>query len=982
MTIFVNEGAQVMSDKPHNIAKVIIKGSKDTLVSNQPVPESRVIHHFGDKLSIVQTEKLTTDDRFVEALPTDLDVSTMNLNKNEQLVLAALQLSNSKEYLQAKQSQSSDGKAWGDVEEGDWQQNIELKSAEVAFKRGDRAPISGAEGGSLNARMVGQVVVSVIFVEGPTPDTAISFGDRIKVIAECLDGLSFFVNQASDANLSFLWDIRSVSLDVHPGEGGNWGNLPVAFQSNLDAVVERKDNGKIYFFKGNEYVRLTENEVDANYPKPIANNWRRLPAQFQQNIDAALYRESNNKLYFFSDNRYVRLTGSTMDDGYPKTIAGNWRGLPRNFNNGIDAALWYQPNGKIYFFKGDEYVRMSGSTMDPGYPRKIKNAWAIPDAWSDIDAALMRSNGKIYFFRRQAHIRLSSANALDPGFPKAIANEEIDREGLWRDPAMASLGYDPGKASVNEFLRGIRDSRNTQWAFAAFFTRYPLANNGYARRPNSFVVMSVDNGARGMDKIDAVFAHETGHIFGAPDEYKKPRVNCDSPHGFFHQPNNNSVHCAVDLQLDEGPNNISPIWPRLPMGWRSNLDAVLAGENNKKYFFKAGEYLRFTGEKVDSGYPKPIAGNWEGLPAEFEAGIDAAFMDVNAKVYFFSGSQYVCLTEMTMDEGFPRFIRDDWQGLPVAFNESINAALLRNNNQKIYFFKDDQYVRIDSNFVVEPGYPKNIAGHWPGLPDSFENGIQAAINNGNGKIDLFDGAQFVRYIEGKPCIMRDNTFEICKWTRAHLGWEAFLTKIDVAFWRISNNRIYLFSGAWYVRMNNNIIDGPEQGYPKKLTSGWGGLPNAFKSGIDAALMNESNGKLYFFKGSEYVRIGDNGVVEAGYPRLIASSWRDLPEAFNQGIDAALMREVNGKVYFFKGAQYVRLGAGNRVDPGYPKPIAGHWSGAPADFNQGFDATLMNKGDGRVYAFKDRKYIRWTRVSDGIDDDYPKWIHGNWMAFPK
>ena len=45
-----------------------------------------------------------------------------------------------------------------------------------------------------------------------------------------------------------------------------------------------------------------------------------------------------------------------MDPGYPQPIAGNWPGLPASFTSGIDAAFWRESNNKIYFFKGNQYV--------------------------------------------------------------------------------------------------------------------------------------------------------------------------------------------------------------------------------------------------------------------------------------------------------------------------------------------------------------------------------------------------------------------------------------------------------------------------------------------------------------------------------------------------------------------------------------------------------------------------------------------------
>ncbi|HHJ13677.1 MAG TPA: hypothetical protein ENJ79_04775 [Gammaproteobacteria bacterium] len=963
-----------MTHKSRYISRVIIKGAAAGAgVGRRRPPQSRVVHRFGDKMTVAALSKTTTDVSPLEALPDRMDVAALDLSDNEQFALSALQLAQTVEYRNAKLNRPRDGE--------DWDFGVE-RPPTPADLGGDQfaGAISGAAGGSTSARLVGKVAVSIVFVEGPTSDTAIPAGDRLKIAAECIDGLGWLADQVPDANLSFDWTYESVALAVHPGKGGHWSNLPVAFQKNLDAVVDRKDNGKIYFFKGDQYVRLTGSTVDSGYPKPIAGNWHGLPVSFQQGIDAAFYRDSNNKLYFFKGDQYARLTGSTMDAGYPKPIAGNWEGLSSQFNSGIDAAVWRESNGKIYFFKGDEYVRMTGSKKDSGYPRKTKDSWALPDDWEGIDAALMRrDNGKIYFFEGQNYVRFKSPGELDPGYPKAIANEKADREKLWRDPAMQSLGYSASWDGVKDYVSDLRKNKNAQWAFVAFFTRYPLKHFAYAARPR--IVMHVDNDGWGMDNIDRVFAHETGHIFGAPDEYASSGCTCGEVYGFYRLPNKNCANCAVKLHFEDGPISISPSWSGLPAGWTSDLDAALMRDNGKIYFFKGSRYLRLTGATVDPGYPRLIAGNWKQLPAAFNSGIDAALMRDNGKIYFFRGGQYVRLTGSTMDPGYPRPIAGNWKQLPAAFNSGIDAALMRQNNGKIYFFKGSQYVRIGRDSTMDPGYPANISDNWPGLPDSFKNGIQAAINRDNGKIYLFDGSQYVRYAEGVPCIMKSNSYGICDWTPGHFGWETFLTKIDAAFWRISNNRIYLFSGAWYVRLTNDTSNGPEEGYPKKIAGNWKGLPSAFKNGIDAALMRESNGKIYFFKGSQYVRIGDDSKVEDGYPKPIAGNWKGLPTSFSQGIDAALWRESNGKIYFFKGDQYVRL-TGSTVDSGYPKPIAGNWKGAPAAFNQGLDAVLMHKGNGKIYAFKGRKYIRWSKVSAGMDGGYPRWIHGNWMAFPK
>lgn len=226
--------------------------------------------------------------------------------------------------------------------------------------------------------------------------------------------------------------------------------------------------------------------------------------------------------------------------------------------------------------------------------------------------------------------------------------------------------------------------------------------------------------------------------------------------------------------------------------------------------------------------------------------------------------------------------------------------------------------------------------------------------------------------------MASNSGQLCAYTPNHFGWGAFMNKIDAAVWRRENDKVYLFSGAWYVRYSN-IADGIDEGYPKRISGNWNGLPSSFRNGIDAALFRTSNGKLYFFKGNQYVRLTGT-TVDAGYPKTISASWNGLPAHFQTGIDAVFERESNGKIYMFKGNQYVRL-TETTVDSGYPKSIAAHWPSMPSSFNDGIDAALMRWDNHKIYLFRGTRYVRFSNVTDGVDSGYPNWIHKNWMPFP-
>ncbi|MBV5337687.1 MAG: hypothetical protein J0653_07035, partial [Deltaproteobacteria bacterium] len=55
------------------------------------------------------------------------------------------------------------------------------------------------------------------------------------------------------------------------------------------------------------------------------------------------------------------------------------------------------------------------------------------------------------------------------------------------------------------------------------------------------------------------------------------------------------------------------------------------------------------------------------------------------------------------------------------------------------------YVRYDmKSDRTDPGYPKPISNeNWPGVP--WYDGIDAAVNWGNGKAYFFKGGEYVRY---------------------------------------------------------------------------------------------------------------------------------------------------------------------------------------------------------------------------------------------
>ena len=139
----------------------------------------------------------------------------------------------------------------------------------------------------------------------------------------------------------------------------------------------------------------------------------------------------------------------------------------------------------------------------------------------------------------------------------------------------------------------------------------------------------------------------------------------------------------------------------------------------------------------------------------------------------------------------------------------------------------------------------------------------------------------------------------------------------------SNNKAYFFSGSKYYRYDVNS-DKVEAGYPQSITTYWPGL---WERDIDAIIQYPNTNNVYVFKGSQYLRFNfKKNKVDSGYPLPISPHWHGL-DAFKDGVDSALISTDKKKVYFFKGAYYISYDiASDRADSGYPKLIKGNWKG--------------------------------------------------------
>jgi hypothetical protein len=190
-----------------------------------------------------------------------------------------------------------------------------------------------------------------------------------------------------------------------------------------------------------------------------------------------------------------------------------------------------------------------------------------------------------------------------------------------------------------------------------------------------------------------------------------------------------------------------------------------------------------------------------------------------------------------------------------------------------------------------------------------------AVDLGNGKILFFNGNKFVRY--DKALDRMDSGYPKAM-SGTIANWPASFTYVDAAT-RIGS-KVYLFNQGNYIRYD--VPSGVIDQQPRTIVGNWTGWPVSGWTSIDAAL-DYGNGKIYFFKGSQYIRfdIATDKVDQAA--KSIALGW---PGLYTSGIEYAL--NYGAKAYIFKGKQYQRIDVANNgtVDPGYPLNIVGNWVG--------------------------------------------------------
>ncbi|OCT68802.1 matrix metalloproteinase-18-like [Xenopus laevis] len=153
----------------------------------------------------------------------------------------------------------------------------------------------------------------------------------------------------------------------------------------IDTFVSTK-NGSIYLFKGEYFWEMSHGKLPLTtkkkYPQLISTKWKSLPSS----IDAAIRMQNptadqDGKIFFFKGRNYWKFDNGQMEPGYPKLISEGFPGVPDHLDAAFTQPAIIAKGGKvireerIFFIKGKNFIVYNPGTGNSTSAQSLQDDW-------------------------------------------------------------------------------------------------------------------------------------------------------------------------------------------------------------------------------------------------------------------------------------------------------------------------------------------------------------------------------------------------------------------------------------------------------------------------------------------------------------------------------------------------------------------------------------------------------------------------------
>ncbi|WP_066366107.1 hemopexin repeat-containing protein [Herbidospora mongoliensis] len=880
---------------------------------------------------------------------------------------------------------------------------------------GVNAPVTGASPGG--------VTQWEVVAEGNIRLTIRRSGDRIKVYG---DDTPFYVRYSTR-------DYTKPDAGYPKPLAENWLNLPESF-GPIDAVFTGRDN-QTCLFSGGRFTVFDSRHRWWSEARPLRERWDSIPFD---HVDAAFVGK-DGKTYVFSDTDYVRYsTGdyTEVDDRYPATTANFWGNVVNTIQRTgrVDATLVMDVTEKVdgvesvhthtYLFSGSQYVRYRDhdySHIEFGYPKALGSLNKEPrlqalkvqldgvdaafadgrtaylfrgDQWHAVSDSLTRSYPvtgitAAYVDHGSVMVQTTTGWRRQHALEGPVHSEEVRPLALRTVPADYQRGLDAvlTGADGNVYLFKGATCFNT-----AIGKDYPLDEEWGRPRNTIYQDNAVDAAFVGRDGRTYLFSGDQFVVYGdAADVIDgEPKLIADHWGGLtsvtlayfrdnktyvFEKPDASGMMRHLVYTGEDGAYTTpDPGYPSLTdeQFWKAPdgfpmPDAVLF-EGDTMVLLSGERCVQFSEPTGLWSYPRPIERIWRGFSVAAGDRLTSAFTGADGATYFFFTETFTRYADRAF--AAPAEIRSRWGRSENPFGSRVDAAVVFGGHT--FVFGGSQYVRYTGTGYryTDPGYPKPISVElrretaFAGLPEAFDDAVldkkvTAAVANGRTAHLVVGDTVFA------VSASLTATYPIGLLGRVR-NTVADRQKVDAAL--VRDQYTFLFSGDQYVRYTGADYLYVDEGYPRTIEDDWGAIPVEFEDGVDAAFLREN--KVYFFKGAKFTADGVLGDVSATFGR-IRNDFAD-----GTTIDAAFV-SAKGELYAFRGGQYARYSATDLkyVEEGYPRTIRDDFGDLHRDFENAVTGAFT-LGEA-TYLVKDNLYVRYTGRLDVVDRTFPQLFRHRW-----